>query len=306
LIAPAPPLRHRHSDPFAGPRHRAQAEAARLPPLLAEAQKLAATVVVGTHGRRHAGAGEEFWQFRNALPGDSRRSIDWRRSARSDAPYIRQHEWQAAQSVLFWIDPARSMAFSGDKAREEKGSRATVLGLALMILLLRAGERIGLIDQDTPPKSGLSQIERILAALGKQRGQAPDYATPRTRILPRGSRAVFLSDFLAPELDLHNTLQRAADQGVSGALVQILDPVEESFPFDGRTQFHSIGGQLRFETFRARGLRNAYRQRLAARKSAVDEACRAAGWRYLVHHTDAPAQPALMWLYAALKGDPAP
>jgi uncharacterized protein (DUF58 family) len=77
-------------------RARAEALGQSLPPLLAEAELLAATVVLGDHGRRRAGMGDEFWQYRPAHAGDSARMIDWRRSARSDSHFVREREWQAA------------------------------------------------------------------------------------------------------------------------------------------------------------------------------------------------------------------
>lgn len=281
-------------------RHSAQEHAALLPPLLAEAQHLAASVVMGTHGRRQSGQGEEFWQFRNAAPGDAWRSIDWRRSGRSDTQYVRQLEWQAAQSVLFWIDDGLSMGFTGDKSRPSKGARAAVLGLASAILLTRAGERVGLIEDTEPPRTGQTQIDRLSAQLALRQPQS-DYGVPSPRMLPKGSRAVFLSDFLGEIDPLVTTLSKAADRGVTGAVVQILDPVEESFPFDGRTEFQSMSGLLRFETLRARGLRATYLDKLAARKAEVQAICGRIGWHYLCHHSSEPAQPALMWLYAALE-----
>jgi len=278
----------------------AQELAARLPPLLAEARRLAGSVVMGSHGRRQAGAGEEFWQFRPALPGDEWRRIDWRRSARSDAHFIRQREWQAAQSVLFWIDGAQSMRFKGASGRDSKGARAALLGLAAMILLLRGGERVGLIEDGEPPRSGETQIDRICAQLAS-RAEGEDYGLPAERIFARHSRAVFLSDFLGDPERLESVLSGAAARGVSGALVHLLDPLEESFPYDGRTEFRSMAGALRFETLRARGLRDAYLERLAALKARLQAAAERAGWRYLCHHTDQPAQPALMWLYESLE-----
>jgi uncharacterized protein (DUF58 family) len=278
----------------------ARQHAALFPALLADAQRLAASVVMGSHGRRQTGPGEEFWQFRSAMPGDAWRSIDWRRSARSDAHYIRQLEWQAAQSVLFWIDGAQSMSFTGDKKRPAKGSRANMLGLAIMILLVKAGERIGLLEDFDPPKSGETQLDRIVAQL-ESRDQAHDYGMPDQRIFPKDSRAVFLSDFLGDWDAISEVLARASDRGVTGALVQILDPVEEAFPFDGRTEFQSMSGAIRFETLRARGLKAAYLDKLSARKQALAEIAARTGWKYLCHHTDQPAQPALMWLYSALE-----
>lgn len=281
-------------------RQAAQEQAALLPPLLVEAHKLAASVVMGTHGRRQAGQGEEFWQFRSAQPGDAWRSIDWRRSARSDSHFIRQQEWQAAQSVLLWLDGAQSMSFSGDKLRPTKGARANLLGLAIVILLVRAGERVGLIEDMDPPRSGETQIDRIVAQIGA-RNATNDYGTPADRVFAKGSRAVFLSDFLGDWDKVNRTLEHAADRGVRGALVQVLDPIEEAFPFDGRTEFHSMTGAVRFETLRARGLKAAYLEQLAARKDALQTICQKTGWQYVCHHTSDAVQPTLMWLYAALQ-----
>jgi len=278
----------------------AQEQAAMLPPLLAEAQRLAASVVMGTHGRRQAGQGEEFWQFRNAMTGDAWRSIDWRRSARSDAHFVRQQEWQAAQSVTFWIDGAQSMNFTGDKKRPSKSARADILGLATIILLVKAGERVGLIEDIDPPKTGETQIDRIVAQLGARQAQA-DYGLPTDRGFTENSRAVFLSDFLGDWDKISVSILKAAERGVTGALLQILDPVEEVFPFDGRTEFHSMAGSIRFETLRARGLKQEYLDKLAARKSALAAIAKQTGWQFLCHHTDAPPQPALMWLYTALE-----
>ncbi len=277
----------------------AREQAAQLGPLLAEARQLAAMVVAGSHGRRQAGAGEEFWQFRNAEAGDSWRAIDWRRSARSDAHYIRQQEWQAAQSVVLWIDSAKSMEFSGDKKRPHKKDRARVLGLATAIGLVRAGERVGLIGDPEPPKSGEKQIDKMIAQMGGEMGAA-DYGVPDANTFPKRARAVFLSDFLGDIDAVKGSVYHAADRGVRGALVHILDPVEEQFPFDGRTVFESMGRSVRFETLRARGLKDAYQSRLAARKVALAEIARAADWQILCHHTDSPAQTAMIWLRGAL------
>lgn len=281
-------------------RQAAQEHAAFLPPLLAEARQLVSSIMMGTHGRRKSGPGEEFWQFRGTVPGDPWRSIDWRRSARGDAHYIRQQEWQAAQSVLFWIDGAMSMNFTGDKARATKGMRANLIGLAAIMLLVRGGERVGLMEDPDPPKSGETQVDRILAQLAV-RSSDQDYGTPAERVFPKSSRAVFLSDFLGDWAKIKDTLAKAADRGVTGALLQILDPVEEAFPFDGRTEFQSMSGAIRFETLRARGLKDAYQEKLARRKDELQEISARTGWQYLCHHTDDGALPALMWLYTALE-----
>lgn len=288
------------AEPQTNLQARAEALGQTLPPLLAEAEHLAATVMLGEHGRRRAGLGDEFWQYRAAHAGDPARAIDWRRSARADAHFVREREWQAAQSVTLWVDPSKSMAFSGAKGRAPKADRARLLALALAVLLLRGGERVGLAGL-TPPRSGRSQIVRLAARLAGE-AEAGDYGAPETAGMVGHGRAVFLSDFLGPLDAVEAALARAADRGVRGALVQVLDPAEEEFPFDGRVIFESMGGGMRHETQQAGQLRDRYLARLAERRDRLTTLARAVGWQFSTHHTGSPAQSALLWAYRALEG----
>ncbi|TDQ57485.1 DUF58 domain-containing protein [Phaeovulum veldkampii] len=281
-------------------RRGAEALAQALPPLLVAAEHLAATVQMGGHGRRRAGPGEEFWQYRPAQPGDAARMIDWRRSARSDAQFIRDREAQAAQTVCLWVDDAASMRFSGAPDRPEKTDRARLLALALAVLMIRAGERVGLTDPAAPPRPGKAQLMRLAGALAGP-GAAADYGVPVADGLPARARALFVSDFLGDPAPVAAALGAAADRGVTGVLLQVLDPVEEAFPFDGRTIFESMAGSLRHETRAAADLRDRYRDRLAQRRAHLAGLARAAGWQFSTHHTGQSAQSALLWLYAALE-----
>ena len=279
-------------------RARAETLGQALPPLLAEADHLAAGIMLGEHGRRRAGLGDEFWQFRPAHAGDPSRLIDWRRSAKSDAHFVGEKEWQAAQAVTLWVDGARSMAFAGAKDRASKADRARLLALA--VLLLRGGERVGLAGGDLPPRSGRAQVMRIAARLTEE--AQGDYGVPQAMGLVSHGRAVFLSDFFGDPAAVEAALARAADMGVRGALVQVLDPAEEEFPFDGRTIFESMGGTLSHETLRAGDLRARYLARLEERKARLQDLARRVGWLYLCHHTGEPPLSALLWLYRALEG----
>ncbi len=285
--------------PSAPLRVRAEAEAARLPPLLARAQHLAAAVLLGQHGRRRAGQGDDFWQYRPVREGDQRRQIDWRRSARSDSEFVREREWQIAQTAMFWVDSGASMRFASDKSLPEKADRAQLLALATAILLDKGGERVGLTGHALPPRRGNAQIARMAGALAAADSGA-DYSAPDARGLSAQGHALFVSDFLGDPGAIKAALTGAADRGVRGVLLQVLDPAEEAFPYRGRSIFDSIGGTLAHETLKADDLRARYLARLAARKDALRHLCNSAGWQFYCHHTDAPAQAALLWLYGAL------
>jgi uncharacterized protein (DUF58 family) len=286
-----------------GLRRDAEKIAGVLPPLLADAERLAATVAMGVHGRRRAGMGENFWQYRQATPGDARAMVDWRRSGRSDVQFIREMEWEAAQSISLWVDTAQSMDYRGPDSVRTKGERAALLALALSVLFIKAGERVALMGSLTAaqPRGGRNQLNRMALDLaGAATAQRPDYGAPPADRLVRGGRAVFVSDFLGPIEALMPALAHAADQGVRGAFVQVLDDSEEAFPFDGRLIFESMGGGTRFETQRARALRDAYRDRLAVQRAELDGLAGRLGWRVLHHHTGESPRAALLWLYMAI------
>ncbi|WP_299661849.1 DUF58 domain-containing protein [uncultured Ruegeria sp.] len=281
-------------------RERSEAEASRLPPLLARAEQLAGTVLLGDHGRRRSGLGDDFWQYRPAQIGDSRRMIDHRRSARGDQQFVREREWQIAQSIMLWVDQGASMRFASDKSLPTKADRARLLGLATAILLVRGGERVGLTGTTLPPRRGNAQIIRLAQAWSED--TQTDYAPPEHRAMIPHARAVFISDFLGRLDEVELALTKAADRGVRGVLLQVLDPSEESFPYSGRTIFESVGGTARHETLKAADLRDRYLDRLAQRKDALTQLCRATGWQMGLHHTGDSAQSALLWVYRALDG----
>lgn len=270
-----------------------------LPPLLAEAEHLATTVLLGDHGRRRAGTGDTFWQYRPALPTDEARSIDWRRSARSDTAFVQDKEWQIAQSVILWVDQAAAMGFRSDKALPTKAGRARTLALATAILLLRGGERVGLTGIRLPPRRGEQQLLRMAQLLSQD--DSSDYGSPESQGMLPHSRALFVSDFLGDMAPVEEALTRAADRGVRGALLQVLDPQEEAFPFDGRTVFESMSGTLRHETLKAADLKDRYLARLAERKDRLAYLARTTGWQFQTHHTGVPATSALLWIYGALE-----
>jgi uncharacterized protein (DUF58 family) len=284
-----------------GLRRDAEKIAGALPPLLTDAEMLAATVSMGVHGRRRAGSGEDFWQYRQAIPGDARSAIDWRRSGRSDTQYIREMEWESAQTVSLWVDDARSMDYRGSEDARSKRERANLIALAVAVLLIKAGERVSLIGTSAAaPRTGRTQLNRLAMELAADREGRPDYGSPPPERMTRGGRAIFFSDFLADPEGLQPALALASDQGVRGCFVQILDETEEAFPFDGRVIFESMAGTIDFETQRAKALRSAYLDRLASRRASLDEMARRLGWRVLHHRTSESPRAALLWLYMAI------
>ncbi|MCV2876947.1 DUF58 domain-containing protein [Rhodobacteraceae bacterium XHP0102] len=271
--------------------------ALRLPALLLEAQQLAAGLHLGEHGRRRAGAGDEFWQYRHVQAGDSATLIDWRRSGRGDEYFTRQTEWQAAQTLLIWSDPAASMRYaSSADPMAQKRNRADVIALALIELALRAGERAGWLDAAQPPRRGVLQREGLATLLLADRTAQPLMAQP----IPKGAKVVILSDFLENKAALGDILTAATAAGASGAVLHLVDPSEAAFPFAGRILFEARDRETDFETQSAEALRAEYQTHFAAHRASLMVVAQKHGWPFISHHTDRPASEALMLLYHAL------
>jgi len=180
-----------------------------------------------------------------------------------------------------------------------KADRARVLALATAILLLRGGERVGLTGNLLPPRRGEAQAAQMALLLCED--HPDDFGAPVADGMLHHSRAVFVSDFLGNMDAVERALARAADRDIRGALVQVLDPAEEAFPFDGRTIFESMTGAMRHETLKAGELRERYLDRLAERQARLADLARLSGWQFHTHHTGESATAALLWLYTALE-----
>ena len=281
----------------------AQSVAERLPELLLDALRVANTVAHGIHGRRRAGPGETFWQFRQfTQASDPATVIDWRRSASSDTLYVREREWEAAHTFWLWPDVSPSMAFQSHLSPVSKRDRAVVLSLAMAELLVRAGERIALLGLTVPMASrrAASRIAQSLAA--HEHDAAVQSSLPPPARLSRFSSALLFGDFLDPPEQIALRFNTMAEGGVGGHVVQILDPAEETLAYHGRIEFRSPESGERWIADRVETLRPAYQRKLAEHRASIEEITRRIGWSFLVHHTDRPAAEPLLALIMRLQG----
>ncbi len=287
-------------------RHRAEETAASLPPLLVAAERIAATVAQGVHGRRRVGQGETFWQFRQYQPGDAAARIDWRESGKSQRLYVRETEWEAAQSVWLWRDASASMDYSsaayvagGDWPT--KRARAELILVALASLLVRGGERLCLLGSGMAPMSGRVALTRLADLV--ERGARRGGGLPAPEHLPRYAQLVLIGDFLGPLDATNKAIAGFAAAGVAGHVLQIVDPAEEDLPFDGRVRFEGVEEREELLVSRVETIREAYAGRFRDHRAALQAMTQAVGWSFSAHRTDRPPSLALLALHAALAPD---
>jgi uncharacterized protein (DUF58 family) len=276
--------------------------ARRLPNLVVSAREVASSVMHGVHGRKRAGIGESFWQFRPFVMGEPSTNVDWRRSARDDRLYVREREWEAAHTVWVWIDRSPSMAFVSKLALQAKLDRALVLGLAAADLLVRGGERVGLLGLLRPlaSRSIIARFAEAMVGEAATSGHIPAELPP-TDVLQARSQLIWISDFLTDPAAIEAKLMHLSAGGARGHLVMIADPIEETFSFSGHTEFIDVDTGTRLRVGRAEDFREDYMLRLEAHRAAIREAATKRGWTLLLHRTDRPASEALLALRTRLE-----
>ena len=279
----------------------AEGLAAPFPALLAEAERVAAVVSQGVHGRRRPGQGETFWQYRPYHSSDSAQSIDWRRSARGDKVFVRENEWEAANTVYFWRDGSDGMNWRSADKLPTKKDRASVLCMALASLLMRAGERCAVINETDRPRSGRVGLQRITRRLAATEGETDNLSGK----IPAHARIIIASDFLEDPDVWRARLSRLSARPAKGVLLHIIDPAERDFPYRGRVQMRvpGLSAMPPLLVGRAERARERYQTRFAAHMDALAQTARRLDWPLITHETDRPATAAMTALYMAIAGE---
>jgi len=258
----------------------------------------------GVHGRRRAGPGDAFWQYRGYSQGDSPREVDWRRSAKTgDQLFIRQKEWESARDVWFWCDTSPSMDYCSKGGIWSKKERAIVLALAAARLLSDGGERIGYLGSQSGERQnchhgrfGMDQMsENLVGQMGSETANGaagPPLAPTRSN----HAHAILISDFLMPEAHIKTAMASFRNAGIHGQMIQVLDPAEFDFPLTGRVRVRGMEGEDEVLLPRAEARRKDYQAALHGWQDTLRHLASEAGWSFSVHNTGHSPSTALIGL----------
>src|SRR5882672_6326656 len=272
-----------------------------MPRLILEARRIAATVIHGLHGRKRAGPGENFWQYRRFLSGEPARRVDWRRSARDEHLYVREQEWEAAHTVWLWPDRSPSMAFRSTLAQESKLDRCLVVAFALAEILVQAGERVGVpgVMRPTGSRNVLDKMANAIVHDVTERTSLPPSFSPSGL-----AEVVVVSDFWSPIAEVRATLAQLSVTGAHGHIVQVVDPAEETFPYSGRVEIVEPEGGGEITVGRAEAWKTEYEARIARHRAEIRAETDKLGWSFAIHRTDRAATDLLLWLHGSMGAGP--
>jgi uncharacterized protein (DUF58 family) len=195
------------------------------------------------------------------------------------------------------------MGYVSDLALAPKIERGLVLGLALADTLVNAGERVGILGL-MAPRASRQITEKIAEALVADRSALEDDLPPGAPIATL-DEAILIGDFLAPVGEIASRVEGIAARGARGHLVMIVDPVEETFPFQGQAVLRDLEVGIELRIGDAASWGSAYRERIARHRSEIEDLVRSRGWTLTIHRTDRPASEAalrLMTLVTASRG----
>ncbi|MEE2947019.1 MAG: DUF58 domain-containing protein [Verrucomicrobiota bacterium] len=206
--------------------------------------------VSGHHRSPHRGSSVEFAEYRNYVPGDDIRRLDWRVFARTDRYYLKEFEAETNLRCYLVLDCSGSMGFAG-----EHGSRldyAKRLAATLSYLVINQGDAAGLLhvtEKSTPgipPRRNASHLQVILDALGQAQPTGGTHLVPMLHELAEKARrralVIILSDCFCDGTELRDALQHLRYQKHDLALFHLLDPLELDFQFDRPVRFVDMEG----------------------------------------------------------------
>lgn len=243
----------------------------------------------GIHGRRRAGPGDSFWQFRHYHAGEPAYRIDWRRSARSEHLYVRQQEWETSRILWIACDLSASMNYRSRADLETKLEAALTLAFAAAMLGWQMGELIGVAGIPGRPFAA-SARRRLIAAFARalEAGDSDGFDTFVATRLPPHGRAILVSDFLIEPARLERLLARLVEARIATSLVRVEDPAERDFPFTGRVRIEGLEGEAPLLLENAGMARDEIDARLAAHARGLQALTMARGARLVTLGSDRP------------------
>ncbi|AMQ90622.1 DUF58 domain-containing protein [Marinobacter sp. LQ44] len=247
----------------------------------------------GLRQSRQRGRGMTFSEVRQYQPGDDIRSIDWRVTARRQAPHTKLYEEERERPVLLIADLGPTLFFAS--AGAYKQVRCAQLTALLAWLALWAGDQVGglvfnseklevlrparrqksvlrLLDQlasqqhrsDSPPAPSASTEHRLDTALAEAR-----------RVAHTGSRIFVISDFMDVTGSTTSLLGALARHN-SVSAIRILDPLENELPPRGRFSIAGPDGPIWFDASNT-AFQRAWREKVATHEQQLADCFRTSG-----------------------------
>ncbi len=245
--------------------------------------------ISGMHRSPYHGYSVEFAEYREYVPGDDIKHIDWKVWARNDRFFLKQYEEETNLRCTILLDCSHSMAY-GEASGWSKFDHGATLAASLSVLLQRQQDAAGLVlfDNDArlnmPPKTHPNHIKQMLHELGQASPANVSDVDGVFSLLPEqiGKRGlvVLISDLFLDLDVLQKMLQQFGHRRHDVVIFHLLHEHELTFPFDDNTKFEGLEDDFDM-LIDAPSLRQAYLAALEEYRLQVSRICTRAGHDYV-------------------------
>lgn len=205
--------------------------------------------ITGLHRSPYHGFSVEFSEHRQYMPGDEIKHIDWKAYAKTQRYYVKQFEEETNLKAYLILDASRSMAYASE-GRISKLTYASYLAAALAYLMTEQRDAVGLVvyAESTkvyqPPRASRPYLRKLLGELQRLEPSGVTHTAPTLhaiaeRIKRRGL-VILLSDLFDDPDSVLTALKHFRHRGNEVLVLQVLDPMEQSFAFGGDAVFRDL------------------------------------------------------------------
>lgn len=256
--------------------------------------------IAGLHRSPDFGFSQEFAEYRQYVPGDDLRYVDWNVYARSGRLYLKRYHGETNTRLTVLLDRSNSMEFASEGIR--KIDYARYLAASMAYLAHHQRDAVGLITFDDdirdfiPPSSRQGQWMKVLHAIDRaEPGHRTDFAKPFLQfqeVLRSRGIVLVVSDFYADPVAVARTVAPLRHRGNDVILFHVLDPMEVAPVFNEPKILIDLetGHEMEVSPEYAQG---PYRRKIDSHLAAMKSEAEAAGLTYMLAETNKPLDRAL-------------
>lgn len=212
--------------------------------------------ITGHHKSPHRGSSVEFAEYRNYVPGDDIRRLDWRVLARTDRYYLKEYEAETNLRCYLVLDCSGSMAFGSAGVSKLQYARKLIATLAY--LTIKQGDAAGFVSLhskkgvEIPPKRNPAHLQLVLDSLRETKADGDTSLLANlhdvAEKIRRRALVLVFSDFFCDVKGLLSCLQHLRFQKHDVGLFHLLDPQEINFEFDRPVRFEDLESSFKLIT----------------------------------------------------------
>ncbi len=249
----------------------------------------------GEHLSGKGGASTDFSDYRDYVPGDDVRFVDWNIFARLNRPYMKLYHQEEEMHVAILVDASSSMAF------DDKLERACQIAAAFGVLGLLGTERVSAYVFNSrdergrrfPPSTGRASMLPLFSFLERQEsgGDAPVEVGVEEFLRRHVGRGIvyILSDFLTFG-DVRRALNLLFSAGLETNGVQMLGPAEIDPDLTGDLRLVDCESRTHLDVSSVGSLLDVYQEYREGYERELASLCRQRGGRFVSVSSEAPVE----------------